>query len=214
MLKRITVPLLLVALGALSANALADCPTCTKAKLENGWCDKCKMGFFAGIEMTSKKLFEALEGKPVANASELKCPGCKAAYEKNGTCEHCKVQFADHCRYASPAACCLAHGKLKNPAEMKCETCKSYIGEHGWCEQCKQGIVGNYAFTDKEEYNKAAAAQELIRKAVQAVKKCEGCAVAMVTDGTCECCKVSYKDGKLVSATDKPTEKSAEKPKP
>ena len=209
MTKLLYAPFIVAVVLATSVNAMAECPTCAKDKLENGWCDHCKVGFFDGIAMKSKKLFDALNGKPVANADEIKCPGCKAAYEENGTCEHCKVEFANHRMYKSECAYRLALGTQKNPANMKCSECKSYIGEHGWCDQCKQGIVGMCAFHDKEAYNKAVEARELIQCAAKAAEKCEGCAVAMVTDGTCDHCKVSFKDGKMVKNDEK---KAGDKP--
>jgi len=35
--------------------------------------------------------------------------------------------------------------------------------------------------------------------AAKTAEKCEACAVAMVTDGNCAACKVSFKDGKKVA---------------
>jgi hypothetical protein len=210
MFKPMFVPVLIVVLMASSVSAFAECPACAKNKLENGWCNQCKMGYFSGIELKSKKLLETLEGKPVADEAALQCPACKTADEKNGVCEHCKIGYANHRMYPSIYAYCLALGTPKHPEQMKCPTCKSFIGEHGWCDECKQGIVGRVAFQDKEAYNKAVAAREIIQKAAKLAEKCESCALALVTNGVCEKCNISYKDGKPVENA----AKSGEKPNP
>ena len=45
-------------------------------------------------------------------------------------------------------------------------------------------------------YDSALVAFDVIKKAVKTSAHCEKCAVAMVSDGKCGECKVSFKDGK------------------
>ena len=59
----------------------------------------------------------------------------------------------------------------------------------------------NRVFKDKDAYNEGIKARETVRLAAKTAKKCEPCAVAMVTDGSCAMCKVSFKDGKKTTAT-------------
>lgn len=188
-----------VALVVTASAALAGDCACKADKAHDGWCKECKVGYVDGVKITSKKLYAALQGKAV-DADHIKCPGCKAALAKNGTCGHCHIEFAANHAYASPVAYHLAMGKLMTScsADMKCEGCKKAAdGECGWCDHCKAGIVGNRIFTDKTEYEQAVAAHALLVKASETAKHCEGCGVAMVTNGTCEACKVTYKDGKV-----------------
>jgi hypothetical protein len=83
-------------------------------------------------------------------------------------------------------------------AKIECPGCQKAAKDHGWCDHCKAGLVGNHKYTDKKVYEEAAAAKVVLVKATEASKKCVPCAVAMVTDGTCAECKITYKDGKPV----------------
>ncbi len=66
------------------------------------------------------------------------------------------------------------------------------------CDNCKVGMVGCFAFKDKKAYDGAAKARVIVVQALKAAEKCEGCAIAMVTDAKCDACKIAYKDGKKV----------------
>jgi hypothetical protein len=201
------VPLVAIVILATGTMAYADC-TCRTARVANGWCQDCKVGYVDGVKISSKKLYEALEGKSFTTASEMKCKGCKEAFAKDGVCEHCHIGFANKSAYRAMPAYCLARGEAKDPAEMKCPQCKAYVADHGWCDHCNVGMVGNRAFKDKEAYAEAVKAREVLLAAVKAATKCETCAVAMVTDGTCASCKISFEDGKPV------TKSSEKEPKP
>ena len=187
---------------AIAATAHAAC-ACKTAQVDNGWCADCKVGYVAGLKIQSKKLYGALAGQPVADPATVKCPLCKVAFEKDGTCAHCKVGFVDKTRYGSPVAYRLAQGKAMDSAKIKCSGCRAHAAQHGWCGGCKAGLVGNRAFKDKDTYSEAVKAGETLRTAAKVAQKCEPCAVAMVTDGTCSKCKVSFKDGKRTAAAEK-----------
>ena len=70
------------------------------------------------------------------------------------------------------------------------------LSKNGFCTGCNVGFVVKRMFNEKEDYEVALAARKTLETA--AGSKCESCAVAMVTDGECAQCKVSFKDGKTV----------------
>jgi hypothetical protein len=209
-----------IAMLAFSATVYATDCTCTAAKTGDGWCEHCQVGYVAGVKIQSNKLYDALQGQPVKDAASIKCPACKAAFENDGTCNHCRASFVGKTRYGSNVAYRLARGQAMAAdgaacpvsgtkcsgqekkcagAAAKCAGCKGQLADGGWCEGCKVGLVGHRLFKDKVAYEEAAAARETLKTAAKTAEKCEACAVAMVTDGNCTTCKVSFKDGKKVA---------------
>jgi hypothetical protein len=176
--------------------ALAGEECCEKAKASNGWCAGCKHGYYDSVELKSEKLYNALRGEPVKG--EPKCADCAKALAAGGVCEHCKVAFANQMMYHSMVGYHLARGEHVNAADLKCPNAKKLVASAGggWCDGCKAGYVGCEKFTDKTAYEQAARARQVLMAASKASEKCEGCAVAMVTDGRCEACRVTFKDGK------------------
>lgn len=187
-----------VFLAIAAAPAYADC-TCDAAKVKNGWCADCKVGYFDSVKIKAKKLFGALEGKEV-DVAALKCESCKNAVKKDGFCKQCKQGFVSKKQYTSKLAYTLAKGEAQDASKIKCESCKKNAEKYGWCEACKVGMVGNVAFKDKDDFKKASESHDVLLAAVKAADKCETCAIAMVTDGKCDACKISYKGGKKVKA--------------
>lgn len=175
--------------------ALAGCKGCDKvAKSGEGFC--CGKGKIYGVELTSKKLFKALEGHSI-NKSEMKCAGCKKAAETNGKCEHCNVSITNGKAFHSNVSYVLAKGiPVSAEKAAACGGCKTAHKDNGFCTGCSVGFVAGRLFADKDSYNAAKAALTTLVKAATASTKCAACAVAMVTDGECEHCKVSFKDGK------------------
>ena len=186
------------ALVVAGAPAYAGCDSCKLAKAADGWCDGCKVGFFDGVTIKSKKLFDAVAGKKV-DAQAMKCSGCAKAAKQDGACDHCGVAFAGGKAYKSKVAQTLALGKAAQPDKLACSMCQKNSKDYGWCDGCKVGLVGNRAFTDKQAYSHAVAARKVLLAAAKTAEKCPACAVAMVSDGTCSACKVSFKDGQKVS---------------
>lgn len=177
------------------APALGGGECCDKAKATNSWCDHCKVGYVCGTQVKSQKLYDAVHGTAV-NAADLKCDACKKAAASHGWCDHCKVGYTNKMLYKTPVGYYLAIGQYKKTDEIKCDGCKKNYGHAGWCEPCKAGLVGCFVYTDRKEFDSAVKAHEIMEAA--AANKCDGCAVAMTTDGKCEACKVAYKNGKKV----------------
>ena len=182
----------ILVLGATAVQAYGDC-NCSAAKVKNGWCKDCKVGYFTGVKIKSADLFHALKGHTVEQDA-IKCESCKKAYSSDSVCTHCKVGFAGKRSYHSWVAHRLSMGEGKSPSKMTCSTCKEAALEPGWCDPCKHGLVGYRAFSDKKAFAQAVEARAVLVSA--ASNKCPTCAIAMITDGKCAACKVEYKDGK------------------
>lgn len=174
--------------------ARADC-ICDHAKVYHAWCSDCKVGYFDGVKVSSKKLFEVLDGKYTSSYG-MECESCKKAFDEDSYCDKCKVGYYVYKAYKSKQGYLLSRGKSTDLKAIKCETCKKNGEASGWCKECNVGMVGCCSFKDKEAYEQGVKARVIVSAA--AGVECEGCAIAMVTDGTCESCKVSFKDGKKV----------------
>lgn len=177
-----------------------DCKECAAfAKGGDGFCTKCGHGKALGFDVVSKDIFAALAGTPV-DAAKMQCDGCKAAMEANGICKKCGVGIANGKAYKSMFAYRLAKGLPAQPSMVEgkdaCPGCKTAFKDNGFCTSCNAGFVQGRMYLDKKEYEGAKSAMATITAALDAGKKCEGCAAAMLTDGTCAKCKVSFKDGK------------------
>ena len=184
-----------LAVLAIAAPAQAGCPGCDKvAKQGEGFC--CGKGEIYGVQLTSEKLYKAVAGKEV-DASSFKCAGCKTAHKESGTCSHCKVAMANGKMYRSPVSHILAKGTPTAAEKVgACSSCTTAHKDDGFCTACGVGFVSGRAFEGKESYDAALAAHTTLAKSAKIAKKCTECAVAMVTDGTCDSCKVSFKGGK------------------
>jgi ribosomal protein L32 len=186
-----------LAIAGLAAPALAaGCPGCDKVtQTGQGFC--CGQGQTYGVKLTSQKLFDSLEGKTIDKA-KIECPGCKEAAAKGGSCEHCKAYFHDGKAYQSKIAVALAKGEpVSAEKAATCPSCKTAHQQNTQCTACGVGFVAGRMYKG-EDYKTALAAHEVLAKAVETSKKCEACAVAMVTDGECAHCKVGFKDGETV----------------
>lgn len=183
--------------GAGSPAVAGGCKGCDLiAKKGEGFC--CGKGKIFSVELTSRKLYDALAGKDI-DTDKIKCPGCKLAAEKSGKCDHCKIGAAQGKLFHSMVAYALAKGTpvhADTVAHSHCIGCKTAYKDNGFCKDCAVGFVSGRAFKGKESYDAALAANKTLVKAVEASKKCEACAVAMVTDGSCPHCNVSFKEGK------------------
>lgn len=203
-MRRIATLLAGLALVGFVAPALAaeDC-SCKEIKTNgSGWCKECKSGAMYGVKLKSEKLYSALQGNTVKDASKIKCAGCKAAAKDGGTCEGCHVAFHDGKAYHSPVSQILAQGHLVKIDDMKCAGCKSAAkAGGGYCKECKAGIVGKLAFHGEKLFKQAKKSLKTLKTAAKASEKCETCAVAMVSDGKCEACKAQFKNGEKIAKT-------------
>ncbi len=201
MVRKVLMAISVAAFVAATAPAMAGgCKGCDKlAKSRDGWC--CGKGKAFGVELASKKLYTALAGHE-ADGEKIRCPGCKTALKTSGKCKHCKVAAADGKLFRSPVAHALAKGKLvsthgTSSCASGCAGCKEAFRSNGWCDKCGVGLVAGRMFKGQSDHKAALVAYKTLTKAASAASNCEACAVAMVTDGSCEHCKVKFKDGKI-----------------
>ena len=200
MMLRTMVALLgaVVIVGAATPVMAGGCKGCDKvAKTGDGFC--CGKGKAFGVELASKKLYTALAGKKI-DIENIRCPGCKTAAKTSGKCSHCNVGIADGKVFHSSVSHTLAKGKpMTAEKAAHCDSCKTAFKDNGRCTGCSVGFVAGRSFKDNKVYEAAVAALKTLVAAVYTAKKCEACAVAMVTDGECTFCKLKFKDGKKIT---------------
>lgn len=202
--KSIVIASVILLSGLYVQSVEAGCKGCDKiAKGKDGFC--CGKGKAFGVEIKSKKLHAALAGHKITkeDAAKSTCKGCKKAIAEHGRCEHCNVIAGQW--YRSPVSYALAKGtpvtkELIAACPDRCEHCKSAFNGNTKCDKCNVGFVAGRMFSDDKEYKAALAAFEILTKAAKAATKCVECAVALVTDGKCDGCNVSFKDGKIASS--------------
>ncbi len=131
--------------------------------------------------------------KDFAKSGEGWCGHCHSGMVCHVDCKGEKVYKA---MKDSSYAKCVENGEAVKASDVKCADCKKMCDAHkdGWCKKCSAGLVGGRVFKGKEAYDKAEHCMATLRNAGKA--KCDGCAIAMLSDGKCDHCKVSYKDGK------------------
>ena len=169
---------------------------CVTAKLTNGWCSQCEVGYVASVKIPSYMLFEALDAHGhTVSPDRIKCESCQKVLQNDGFCERCKIGFVRKKAYFSRLTYCLARGDVKDLSKITCSSCRQ-LKEPGWCDHCKMGLVGNVAFRDRESLAQAAKEYRLLLSAVETLKRCEMCAVARFTGSKCPKCQISYRDGK------------------
>lgn len=172
---------------------------CATAKLQNGWCGACDVGWVAAIRIESRKLFEAIDahGHKV-DPTSYDCKSCKVAIESDGFCETCKTGFVNKEAYFSRLTWALGRGTVVKRDELNCPKCITHLGAAGWCEKCSRGFVGNFAYSDRKLFSVASRGRAVLIQAIAKAEDCEDCAVAMAIDRWCPICRKSYEDGKLV----------------
>ena len=174
-----------------------SCPSNTARTV--AWCVPCNGGVAFGHQVKFEKLVTALAGHQTKEDG-IKCSGCKTAFKDSADCAHCKIGFRHGFKFHSPVSLALAKGDVVDASTIECPRCKTIAEKgKGECTGCKVGMVASLMFKDKEDFKFAKKADTILAKAVKTAAKCEGCAVAMVSDGTCDGCKVSFKDGKKVT---------------
>lgn len=189
--------LLLGSFPRCSPSPSKPCDICGRARLQNQWCDVCKVGYVAGVPIKSKLLFECMD----AHGHELqhdaiKCVECQAAMKVDGFCNHCKTGWVKGLAYFSKLTYVLGKGHVLGTDSITCTVCRENSKRHGWCDACKLGMLGNTAVSDRKLFDEGSHAYDIMLQAVEASARCDGCAMAIVTDTPCHLCKLTYRDGK------------------
>lgn len=213
MLRKLMIIGALVSFGNCAVMAgECNCKAVTEAK--SGFCDSCNKGQIFGEKLTSRKLYEALHGHSVESA-KMTCEGCKRASEKNGKCASCKIGFAHGRMYHSPMGHSMAVGESYSAEKSNgCSGCKKAFAKHGFCSGCNVGFVRGLIYRSRSQHHAAARAHEIIHDAITLSKKCEDCALAMVTNSKCEKCNIRFQNGRSISKRDHKGDERVQKKKP
>lgn len=172
--------------------------TCEKAKITNGWCGRCRVGYAASLKIPSALLYEALDmhGHDI-KPSSFPCPTCQTSLRTDGYCEKCRIGFIGGLAYMTRLTYLLAQGTAVDAKKLTCVTCLDHLTQGGWCEDCEIGIVGNFAFSERALFRQTRIAYKKLVAGIAKLEQCEICAIVLTLDGRCAKCNLHYKDGKL-----------------
>jgi hypothetical protein len=140
-------------------------------------------------------------GDPAASA-----PACTCALERqrNGWCAACRVGYVAELTIRSQVLydALDPHGHDVDVPSLACAACRAAAASDGFCTQHARGFVGGRAYLSRLAYHLARSEPEavqdelaLLEKALDTLGRCELCAAAMVLDGTCPTCRLSYQNG-------------------
>jgi len=165
--------------------------TCSAAMLVDGWCEQHSEGRVAGLSVSSAHLFETLDphGHVIAHES-VTCPTCVSAIGSHGYCDACHIGWRGGLAYMTRLTWLLASGSRTSPADDV-----AHSPEVG-------GVVGNVRIADDAILAEAQRAFSVLRSAVEMCDRCELCACAMVYDGTCPDCNITYLGGRPPASSD------------
>lgn len=172
---------------------------CEKAKVSDGWCDVCAMGYVAGLRIPSKLFFTTIDHGHEVDAREIRCASCREAMKEDGFCEACQMGFFKGKLYFSRFTQLLAMGERIRKENIGCAQCRRHVDEGGWCESCKRGIFGNVAITHSLHFEEAVNAFRRLKNGLAHLEVCELCAIAMYSNGMCPKCVRIFRDGKQTS---------------
>jgi hypothetical protein len=184
--------LLLLAVARVAEAAECACPVIME---RDGWCEVHALGYVAGLEIETYLLFEALDahGHQVDHAA-FPCPSCQRAIGSDGFCDEHRLGFVGGLAYYSRLTFLVA--KARASGAVGCAECREVAARGGWCEACGgAGFIGPVVFRDRRAYDETGRALDLVHRADVVGRRCEQCAVAMVTDSLCPLCKLEYRGG-------------------
>lgn len=205
--------------------------TCAVARVKNGWCAACDVGYVASIEIRCRYLFNALDahGHRIDPAG-MRCDACTEAHATGAYCQRHHVGFVGELAYFSRLNYELARGRITDVAALSCTVCKANARRHlrkprragddegpdaapkskpkpsGWCDACGVGMIGNVAIADRKRFEVADRELQRLLAAIETSRRCEHCAAALFYDTQCPVCRIRYKDGKPVEPEPEPAE--------
>ncbi len=175
-----------------SHDPFAPC-RCDLARLHNGWCQSCNVGYIATVQIDSEILYSTLD--PHGHDLDLDlivCETCRHAIDKDGYCDPCGMGFVRGKAFFSRLTHGLASGSAVDPVSPACKACRIGSDEPRWCDRCARGAIGNTAFNNKETFKRTAQEYTTLLAAIEKTEDCELCACAMTVYRTCPTCFVSY----------------------
>lgn len=185
-----------VLMVTLPAQAEGECDV-AKVYNEGGWCSSEDAGYFNCMKIASRKLYDALQGK-YTSSFNMTNEAQKEAFHKDEWSEEAGEGYVVYKAYRSKVAYWLAKGRSTDPTKIEDEFLKKASQRFDWSDEQKVGMVGCAKFKDKDQYENARKAREILEKAIETAATDEDCAVAMVmlatTEGDCETLKSRYRE--------------------
>jgi hypothetical protein len=171
---------------------------CPQAVACDGWCRKCGAGYFSGVRIESRALYDALDahGHEVF-ADRTKCDVCRGLIRTGGFCEACQMGFIHGVGYFGRLGYHTAAGQRVDPALLSqlLRWGGSPLSPDGWCPARAVGLVGTRVFVDWAHFHRARQYLAILRSATIRANRCEDCAMAMVADARCPFCAIEYSEG-------------------
>lgn len=141
--------------------------------------------------------------RPAGESAAATC-SCEQERLRNGWCEACRIGYvaATEIRSKELYDTLDAHGHDVDVAGLACSDCRDAARADGFCGTHGRGFVGGRAYLSRLAYHLARGETEavqdelaLVARAVETAARCELCAAAMVLDGTCPACRLTYRNG-------------------
>jgi len=147
----------------------------------------------------------AIAWRSVMGLEEVHACTCELERQRSGWCEACELGYVAGVTIRSKELydALDAHGHDVDVAGLACSSCREAARTDGFCTQHSRGFVGGRLYVSRLAYHAARGEPEavpreleLLATAVETSARCETCAAAMMLDGTCRKCRLSYADGK------------------
>jgi hypothetical protein len=184
------------AVGPGTALAHEPAVPCAEARRTHGWCAAEQVGYVAGVEIRSHRLYEALDahGHDI-EPKAVTCGTCRKAIETDGFCPAHRMGYVGGQAFLSPLTWHIARARTIDPGTVACRVCRRHTRGIGWCDRHRVGIAGPVAIDDRARFEEFQAAYRILLAAVEKSAACDACAAALVADGYCATHRVKYKDG-------------------
>lgn len=144
-------------------------------------------------------------GIPADREAPLAACSCELERQRSGWCVACGVGYVAEVSIRSRALydALDAHGHDVDVPGLACAECRAAAAADGFCARHERGFVGGRAFLSRLAYHLARGERDAVQDelsllvaALETAERCELCAAAMVVDGTCPECRLSYQDGR------------------
>jgi hypothetical protein len=162
------------------------------------------VGLFLGMGLLLLVAWATSARREAREAAIASVCTCELERQRNGWCAvHNLGYVADYTIRSKALYDALdAHGHDVDVAGMPCESCREAARTDGFCTKHARGFVGGRAYLSRLAYHLARGERDkvqaelgLLATAMQTVDRCELCAAAMIIDGTCPKCRLSYQAG-------------------
>jgi hypothetical protein len=165
-----------------------------------------RAGLLVGLLVLLGAAWALLRQPLPSSAAQAGCT-CELERARSGWCAACRVGYVAERRIESRELydALDAHGHDIDAPSLECATCRAAAQTDGFCEPHLRGFVGGRAYLSRLAYhlarNESALVPrelEILDQAIATTQRCELCAAAMVIDGYCPKCRLTYKCGRAL----------------